>query len=99
MRTFLLFLPFRWLRNELFVGCLLPPFCKRDNDDVEDEKEDDGVPDRLGRRGREYDRGSSLTFSFTLNILSLFGGSRCCVYARFGILLSFSSFFNVNRSG
>lgn len=53
MRTFLLFLPLRWLRKELFVGCLLPPFCKRDSDDVEDEKEDDGVPDRLGRRGKE----------------------------------------------
>lgn len=70
MRTFLLFLPLRWLRNELFVGCLLPPFCNRDNDDVEDEKEDDGVPDRLGRRGSECARGSSFTFSFTLNILS-----------------------------
>lgn len=59
------------LRKELFVGCLLPPFCKRDNDDVEDEKEDDGVPDLLGRRGKECVRGPSFTFSLTLNILFL----------------------------
>lgn len=67
MRTFLLFLPFLLLRNELLVGTLVPLFCSRDSDDVEDEKEDAGVA--LRRRGSELVRGPSFTFSFTLNIL------------------------------
>jgi hypothetical protein len=55
------------LRNELFVGTLA--FCRRDSDEVDDEKEDDGVARRL--RGREFVLGASFTFSFTLNIFLL----------------------------
>lgn len=68
MRTFLLFLPFLWLRNELFAGTLLPLFCNRDNDDVDDEKDECGVVG-FRRRGNENEPGASFTFSFTLNIL------------------------------
>lgn len=67
MRTFLLFLPFLLLRNELLVGSLIPLFCNRDSEDVDDEKDDVGVI--LRRRGSELVRGASFTFSFTLNIL------------------------------
>jgi hypothetical protein len=65
MRTFLLFLPFLLLRNELFVG-FATLFWRRDNEDVDDEKDDDGVARR--RRGNEFVRGASFTFSFTVNI-------------------------------
>lgn len=69
MRTFLLFLPFLLLRKELFAGTLLPPlFCKRDSEDVDDEKDEPGVACR--RRGNELLRGASLTFNFTLNIFA-----------------------------
>lgn len=51
MRTFLLFLPFLLLRNELLVGALLPLFCSRDNEDVEDDNDDPGAALRL--RGSE----------------------------------------------
>lgn len=67
MRTFLLFFPLLLLRNELFVGTLLPLLCSRDSDDVDDEKDDAGVAFR--RRGSEPPRGASLTFNFTLNIV------------------------------
>lgn len=56
------------LRNELFVGSFSPLLYRRDSEDVEDEKDDDGVA--LRRRGSELVlRGASFTFSFTLNIV------------------------------
>lgn len=69
MRTFLLFLPFLLLRNELFVGTFVPLFCNRDSDDVDDEKDEDGVAAAFLRRGSELVfREPSFTFNFTLNI-------------------------------
>lgn len=77
MRTFLLFFPLLLLRNELFVGTLLPLLCSRDSDDVDDEKDDAGVAFR--RCGSEPPRGASLTFNFTLNIVwgALSAGFQC----------------------
>lgn len=77
MRTFLLFLPFLLLRNELLVGTFVPLLCKRDSDDVDDEKDEAGVAFRL--RGRELVRGPSFTFNFTLNIITLRVKSGCLV--------------------
>lgn len=77
MRTFLLFLPFLLLRKELFAGTLLPLLCKRDSDDVDDEKDDPGVA--LRRRGNELLRGASFTFNFTLNIFACRTFSRFCL--------------------
>jgi hypothetical protein len=67
MRTFLLFLPFLLLRNELLAGTLVPLLCKRASDDVDDEKDEAGVA-ALRRRGNELVLGPSFTFNFTLNI-------------------------------
>lgn len=82
MRTFLLFFPFLWLRNELLVGALVPLFCNRDSEDVDDEKDDDGVARRL--RGNELVRGASFTFSFTLNILLRLDA--CLTFCRFVVV-------------
>jgi hypothetical protein len=70
MRTFLLFLPFLLLRNELLVGVLVLLFCNRDSDDVDDEKEEVGVAALLRRGNELVFREPSLTFNFTLNIFS-----------------------------
>lgn len=48
------------------MGTFAPLFCSRDNEDVDDENDDDGVARR--RRGTEFVRGPSLILSFTLNI-------------------------------
>lgn len=85
IRTFLLFLPFLLLRNELLVGNFSPLFCKRDNDDVEEEKDDVGVA--LRRRGSELLRGASFTFSFTLNIVNA-----CLWFYRFFVVELYSFF-------
>lgn len=69
MRTFLLFLPLRLLRNELLAGTFAPLFCRRDSDEVDDEKDEAGVA--LRRRGSELVRGPSFTFNLTLNILGV----------------------------
>lgn len=48
------------------MGTLAPLFCRRDSDDVDEEKDDDGVARR--RRGSEFVLGASFTFNFTVNI-------------------------------
>lgn len=96
MRTFLLFLPFLLLRNELLVGTWVPLCCIRDSEDVEDEKDDAGVALRL--RGSELVRGPSFTFSFTLNIFQCVSHVSVLVCCFCLMLRSFSWFFSMSTS-